>query len=471
MQILILNGAYTDGNADFRTSYPRNMVPVPATGTSASSMSAGYFRPSDGIVSYGVTGPGLDRGAINWDNVCYRVMGTKLVSVSSTGAITILGDVGGTSQVTFGYSFDYLAVASNNNLFLWDGITLQQNVDPDLGVVLDFIWIDSYFMTTDGEFLVVTDLDDPFSVNILKYGSSEIDPDPVKALLKLNNEAYALNRYTIEIFNNIGGEGFPFQRIEGAQMQRGTIGTHSCCVYADNVVFLGSARNEAPGIWAGTSTTTYKLSTREIDQILSEYTESQLEGVIFEAHIEDGLNHLYIRLPDQTLVYNNVASDALGQPVWFILTSSIDGLGQHRAANRTWCYDKWIVGDTANPEIGYQTDSISTHWGEKIGWEFNTQILYNESKGGILHELELVSLTGRTLLGADPKISTQYSLDGMVWSQEKFINAGKIGERAKRLVWFNQGMLDNWRIQRFKGDSDAHISIARLEARVEGLSY
>ena len=59
----------------------------------------------------------------------------------------------------------------------------------------------------------------------------------------------------------------------------------------------------------------------------------------------------------------------------------------------------------------------------------------------------------------------------MVWSQEKWINAGKIGERNKRLVWFNQGMLDNWRIQKFKGDSDAHISIARLEARVEGLSY
>jgi hypothetical protein len=29
----------------------------------------------------------------------------------------------------------------------------------------------------------------------------------------------------------------------------------------------------------------------------------------------------------------------------------------------------------------------------------------------------------------------------------------------------------NWRIQRFRGESDAHISFARLEAQVEPLAY
>jgi hypothetical protein len=35
-------------------------------------------------------------------------------------------------------------------------------------------------------------------VDSFKYGSSEVDPDPVKALLKVRNEVYALNRHTIE---------------------------------------------------------------------------------------------------------------------------------------------------------------------------------------------------------------------------------------------------------------------------------
>lgn len=466
MQIPILSGIYSDANTNFRTSYPKNMVPVPMK----QGISNGYLRPSDGIIAFAGTGPGLDRGAINWDGVCFRIMGTKLVSVSSTGVITTIGEVGGTTQVTMDYSFDYLGTASDGNLFLYDGTTLTQVTDSDLGTVVDFIWIDGYFMTTDGEFLVVTELNDPFSVNPLKYGSSEIDPDPIKALLKLRNEAYALNRYTIEIFDNIGGVGFPFQRIEGAQIQRGVIGTHACCVYSENIAFLGSSRNESPAVWSGISSNVVKISTREIDEILLTYTEAQLEDVVFEAHIESGLNHLYVRLPDQTLVYDDVATQLLGKSVWFVLTSSLEGLGQHRAANRTWVYDKWLVGDTETARIGFQTDEVSTQWGDKIGWEFSTDIIYNDGNGAIFYELELVGLTGRTVLSDDPLIWTEYSLDGVVWSQSDFISAGKIGERNKRLIWFDQGDMENWRSQRFRGDSDAHLGVARLEATVEGLN-
>lgn len=465
MQIPILNGIYTDENSDFRTSYPRNMVPVPQP----QGISTGYLRPADGVVQIG-TGPGIDRGAINWNGVCYRVMGTKLVSVDSSGTVTTLGDVGGSGQVTLDYSFDRLAIASSGNLFYWNGSTLTQVTDADLGTVVDLLWVDGYFMTTDGTYLIVTDLSDPTSVNPLKYGSSEADPDPIKAILKVRNEPHALNRYTIEAFDNIGGSTFPFQRIDGAQIQKGVIGTHACCVYMEAIAFLGSGRNEAPAVWLGLNGNTQKLSTREIDQILLGYTEAELSTVVFEKHAESGLDHLYIRLPDQTLVYDGMASQAMGQPVWFILTTSIAGKGQHRVANRVWCYDKWIVGDTKTAAIGYQTDDVSSHWGELIGWEFGTSILYNEGRGAIVHELELVALTGRADFGDDPTILTQYSLDGETWSMEKSIKAGKQGQRNKRLVWLQQGTLRNWRIQRFRGTSDAHVSFARLEARIEGMA-
>ena len=179
MQIAILNGIYSDGVADFRTAYPVNMVPVPKE----QGISKGYLRPADGLISNGV-GPGVSRGGINWNGVCYRVMGTKLVSVSAAGTVTTLGDVGGSGQVVFDYSFDRLGVASDGKLFYWDGATLTQVTDPDIGTVTTFCWVDGYFMTTDGSSLVVTDLNNPLAVNPLKYGSSEADPDPIKAILK-----------------------------------------------------------------------------------------------------------------------------------------------------------------------------------------------------------------------------------------------------------------------------------------------
>ena len=468
VQIPIVNGIYTDNGPDFRTSYPVNMIPVPK----ANGISEGFLRPADGLVANG-TGPGVDRGGINWNGICYRVMGSKLVTVASTGFITIIGDVGNNGLlVTMDYSFDRLAIASNEDLFYYSpSLGLIQVTDPDLGIVLDVVWVDGYFMTTDGEFLIVTELSDPTQVNPLKYGSSEIDPDPVVALLKLRNEIYALNRNTIEVYDNVGGDLFPFQRIEGAQIEKGVVGTHACCVYLESIAFVGSGFNEAPGVYLGGNAKANKISTQEIDQILLEFTEAQLSTIKIEARNDKAHEHLYIHLPDRTIVFDAAATQELGQPVWFILTSSLVGLSKYRAQNLVYCYDKWLVGDPSNTNVGYMVSNISSHYGQKVRWEFGTTIVYNEGRGAIIQNLELVGLTGSAAYGIEPTINTSYSTDGQTYSQQKFINAGKTGQRAKRLVWFQQGWMRNWRIQRFQGTSDAHMSFARLEAQIEPLAY
>jgi len=466
MQIPLIGGIYTDNGPDLRTSYPVNMMPAPKS----SGISEGYLRPADGLISNG-TGPGIDRGGINWEGACYRVMGTKLVEVSATGTVTTLGDVGGTGLVTFDYSFDRLAIASGGNLFYWNGSTLTQVTDPDLGTVLDVVWVDGYFMTTDGEFLVVTELSDPTQVNPLKYGASEADPDPVVALLKLRNEVYALNRNTIEVFDNVGGDFFPFQRIDGAQVQKGALGTHACCVFVEQVAFVGGGRNEAPGVYVAGNATANKISTQEIDEILLGYDEATLAGIKLEARNDRNHQHLYVHLPDRTIVFDAAATQTIGQPVWFTLTSSLAGFSQYRAKNFVWAYNRWLVGDPTSTTVGYMAQETSSHFGQTVRWEFGTTIIYAEGKGAIFNQLELVALTGRVALADNPQISTSYSVDGQVWSQSKYISAGKIGDRVKRLVWFQQGHMKNWRIQRFQGDSASHVSFVRLEAQLEALAF
>jgi hypothetical protein len=393
------------------------------------------------------------------------------VSISSTNVVTVIGDVGGTGQVTFDYSFDYLAIASGGRLFLYRPSTgLQQVTDPDLGTVVDVVWVDGYFMTTDGEFLIVTELNDPFSVNPLKYGSAEADPDPVVALLKVRNEVYALNRHTIEVFDNVGGSLFPFQRVEGAQVQRGAIGTHACCLFMESIAFIGGGRNEAPAVWMITGSNAQKLSTREVDIILQEFTEEQLSTVLVESRVDKNYRHLYIHLPDRTLVFDAEATTKAGAPVWFVLTSSLVGNSQYRAKNLVWVYNKWVIGDPSSSSFGYLSDTLSSHWGELNGWEFSTIILYNESRGLIFHEMELVALTGNAIFGTDPSIWTSYSEDGLNWSQERVCKAGMTGVRGKRLSWLQQGRMRQWRAQKFRGTSDAQLSVARVEARIEPLA-
>jgi hypothetical protein len=471
MQIPILNGIFADNTPELRTSYPVNLMPVPKV----SGISNGFLRPGDGIVANG-TGPGIDRGGINWNNDVYRVMGTKLVEISSTGAVAILGDVGGpvTQLVTFDYSFDELAVVSGGRIYFWNGTTLTQGNYPlvTIGPIIDFCFIDGRYMLTDGERLFVTNIGNPLIIGAFAFEEPIADPDPVTSLLRLRNEVYAINRFTMEVYDNLGtAVPFPFGTISGAQVQKGCVGVQACCIYLDRVAFLGSGRNEAPGIYTAASATTQKISTQEIDNILLDYTEAQLSLVKIEARNDKNHEHLYVHLPNQTLVYDASASQALQTPVWFILVSTLSGLAQYRARNMVWAYDKWLVGDPQSNNIGYLVQDTGHHWGQQVYWQFGTLIVYNESNGAIFNELELVSLTGSVALGKNPKISTSYSLDGQTYSQEKFISVGTIGNRQKRLAWFQQGHMRNWRIQRFKGDSDAHVSFLRLEAQIEPLAY
>lgn len=467
MQIAIIEGVYTDANSDYRAAYPRNMYPVPK----AQGVSSGYLRPSEGATLF-VKTEGRDRGGFVFSDLMYRVAGTKLYSVREDGAQTIIGTLPDNGEnVRFAGSFDRLAVASARRLFYVENGVMTEVTDPDLGNVFDVIWVDGYFMTTDGENLVVTELNDPLAIDALKYGSSEIEPDPIIAILKVRNEVYAVNRYTIEIFNNVGGEGFPFQRVEGAQITRGAIGRDACVVHDDAIVFVGSGKNEALGVYVGSNGTSIKISGREIDLALKSYSYNELKNIVLERRAFDSHGLIYVHLPDRTFVYDFYATKATGTPVWFVLTSGTARTGAYVLRNYTYSYSKWFCGHLTDSKIGILTDTTQEHFGEKITWEFSTQILYNEGAGALVRDLELVALPGRSAFGLKPTIKTQYSFDGTTFSQPSVIPIGKLGERETRIAWRNQGMLKNTRIQKFSGDSDARLSVSRLELRAEPLRW
>ena len=458
----IMSGIVADG-ADFPTAFPVNLVPVPKT----TGLSEGYLRPADGIETLS-DGGGANRGGYRWRGVHYRIMGNSLLSVAADGSHVTIGTIDGTDWATFDESFDYLAINGGGKLYLYDGATLAQVTDVDLGTSLDMVWINGYFVSTDGEFLISSDINDPFSFNILRYASSEISPDPVVALQKVRNEIYALNRYTVEIFGAVQnpGEGFPFARIEGAQIMKGAVGSRACCEFMQALAFVGGGVNDPPSVWIGQSASATKLSTRDIDAILRGYSDTALSALVMESRPDLGHDFLYVHLPDQTLVYDGAASAALGQPVWHILKSD----GGYRARGFVWCYGQWNVADPFGTMIGKMTTAVGSHYGDQVAWQFATPIAYNEGRGVQVHELELVALAGDIALGDDPMIGTDYTLDGETWSQRRYIRAGKQGERKKRLVWDRQGMFRNWRVQRFTGDSRAHLSFARLEAKFEALA-
>jgi hypothetical protein len=441
------------------------MVPVPKS----QGISEGYLRPADGIVQNGVAG-GSCRGGVSWNGVCYRVMGEELVIVSEIGTVTEIGSIPGVTPVKFDYSFDRLAIAAEGLLYYYNGSTITQVTDADLGYVQDVCWVDGYFMTTDGTSLIVTELNDPMSINPLKYGSSEADPDRIQAIVKVRNEVSAVNRYTIETFDNVGGDYFPFQRIQGALIPKGSLSRTCCTVFQDMIAFVGGGKNEPPAVYLAENAQATRVSTREIDQTLRSYTETELAAAYIESKISDGHANLLIHLVDRTLVFDLNATKEAGQPVWYTLTSGVSGFGVYAARYHVWCYGKWLVGSTINSNVGYLDGSVSTHWGKPSRWEFSTSIIYNAGMSALIHEMELVCLTGRVAFGSDPRVSTSHSFDGVVWSDERSVRAGGFAQTATRIKWLKQGKIKHWRIQRFQGHSDAFLTVARLEMKIEPLA-
>lgn len=479
-EISVLKGLATDERGDLRTAYPVNLIPVPYE----TDLSAGYLRPAEGIVEIAAgDAPGTDRGGFVWNNTLYRVLGGSLVTVDSFDNIVVRGSVGTSSRrAQFDNSFDRLAIASNDNLFYWDGGSLTQVTDPDLGAAKDVIFVDGFFMTTDGTNLVVTELASPTAVDPLKYGSAEQDADEIVAVLKVRNEPVAVGRFTLEFFTNVGGDGFPFQRIDGALVRKGAIGTDACCVHAaeggDVVAFVGGGkaegRAEPPSVYFGVNGQSVRIATQEIDTLLQTYTEGQLrEQCVVESRVDRGHEWVYVHLPDRTMMYDAAASRRVGEPVWFTLTSTLNAeeFSRYQARSFVWAYDRWTCADPVQPRIGYLTREVGEHYGERVRWQFDTGLLHASGFGGQVHELELISLTGRVALDADPIISTLYSTDGETWSTEKQIYSGKRGRRNKRLVWRALGLWRTFRIQRFRGDSQSHLSFLRLELKAEGLTY
>ena len=461
--IPILVGAYATSTGDFVQSMPVNKEPV-VIGT---GLSNGYLRPAQGIRQIGV-GPGGDRGGINWNGMCYRVMGTQLCTVDAAGAVASLGNVGAGGPVALDFSFDRLAINSGTNLFYWDGFTLAQVTDPDLGPVIDMVWIAGYFATTDGVSIVVTELNDPFAVNPLKYGSSESDPDPIVGLMKVRNELYALNRNTIQAFNNIGGTGFPFAVNPGGQIQKGCVGTRAKAYFADTFAFVGSGRNEALGVYVASAGNALKISNSEVDDLLASLTIIEAAAIECESRVDMDEQRLLVHLPTCTLVYFISASKSAGENIWCKWAAGVEADQAYRGRNAVQVYGLWMVGDTVG-RLGVLDNSISTRFGDVVGSRVDTKLLFDDARRGIISSLELIGTAGYAPDGVEPVVFISTTQDGRLWSVERAISTGALGQRNKRVQIRLGRRFDLWAGVRLRTADSGMMSVAVLSAEVERL--
>lgn len=457
MEVSILQGAFYDTSGNIRPSLPINMQPV----LTDSGFSKDYLRTAPGLTLV-ATGPGQDRGSIVWNGVHYRVMGNQLCSVSG-GTVTQLGNVGNDGNpVKLDFGFDRLAIYSAHGLYYWNGTTLTQVTDPNLGTPIDVCWIDGYYMLTDGTNLYVTELNSP--TTILPSGSEQPpeDPTPVVAVMRIRDEIYAVTTNSIQNFQNIGGLNFPFQVNPSGMIAKGALGTHAVCYYLNTLAFVGGGRNEAPSVYLAGFGAATQISTPEIDRQLKALTPAQQAAIEIEGMVSGDEQRLYVHLPTVTLVYHNMASQAAQKPIWTQLAGGV-AMNQAYPARHFASVGGTFYGGSATGQIGSHDGTVETQFGQATTWQFDAGLIYNEGKGAIVKSVELAGAVnaGTALLS--------WTRDGKNWGPQQAVTMD-VGNPSKHVQWRPKTRMWSVLGLRFQGQGAVTAGFGRLDVDLEPLN-
>lgn len=474
-------GFYMSDSTPFSAQRCINWIPTMAEAPSFNnlmlSQPLGIKQFSDSLVAKG-------RGGWLFNETPFFVNGTSLISVSSTGVTTNHGTISGSGRVSMASSTLHLViVVPGGTSYVYtkaDG-TLLPITDPDFITSDSVVFKDAFFVfsTSDGTRIFHSALNDPFSYDALDFGTSEISPDPIIALHVNHNELFALNSETIELFQNVGGTGFVFQRIPGANIQKGLFSRATPIEFDNSFVFVGGGKNELVAVWKVTgSSSAMKISTNAIDSELQKFTKEEI-GNSFSMSFSDR-GQLFASFtfeskttPSRTFVYNATASALSGGSVWFELQSGLSQEGNKwQVAAMVKAYGKLLVSDLTTGLIGELDKSTLSYYGDPILRQATTQPFSQDGLPVFTGEFEATFENGVGLTtgqGSDPQVIYSYSDNG---GREPFLgntkrSIGKKGRFEQRSIWRRQGRVPVNRTIRLTITEPVVANLLRLAATPE----
>jgi hypothetical protein len=460
---------------------------IPHVAESGALSTRALFQPL-GKRQFTDTLAGINRGSITADGVPFFVQGNSLVSVDVNGTVTNHGTISGSGRVSMavnaknadtGSQF-IVIVVPGGNAYAFATVTnvLTQITSANFRTADTVVFKDGYFVfsASAGDVYFNSNLNNPLVYSALDFGTAEISPDRIVALHVNHNELFIAGGETIELAQNVGGEGFPFRRIPGANIQKGIHAKFSLVEFDNTFCFVGGGKNELSAIWKVTgSSSVQKISTDAIDTEIQKFTLAEINDSFAVTWAERGqffaaFTFESTRIPSRTFVYNATASTLLQGRVWFELQS---GLTDNRwnVQSITAAYGKLLVGDSTSGVIGELHRETLTYYGDPISRHMATQPFDSDGLPIFAGDFEATFQAGVGLTvgqGSEPVVRMDKSDDGgHTFSSETKRKIGKIGEYGHRTIWRRQGRFPVARTIRLTVTDPVRANLIRLAATPE----
>ena len=466
VELPIANGFYRSESLPVSAQQGINCYPVIAQ---APSLVQEYVVGCPGIEQKAlITGGGkFGRGVHVMGGVFYCVNGTTLYRVNSDYSYTSLGTITGSSNVSMadnGTQLLILVPGSTGYIFTEAPDTLTTITDPDFtanGNPQYVVFVDGYFLlSTDQKKFIVSALNDGLSYNALDFGSAESDPDAVTCPAIYQNQVFIFGTTTIEVEQNVGGSGFPFQR-SGLFFDKGTTAPLSVIPAIDRLIFVGNGVNESPAVWAINGNAVEKLSTNSIDTLLQDLTTQEVAAIRSWTYAQKGSYFVGFSLPTTTIVYDSMSKR------WHERQSLINGeIDQYRVHSMATAYGKVLCNDVIDGRIGSLDPAVFSEYDELIVKKIVTMPFADKMLSLFVPMIELTVESGVGNSDAtDPVVELERSVDGgRTWSYSRARTMGEIGQYQKRAIWRRNGRAARYECFRFTHAEKSKFVAIQLRA-------
>lgn len=415
-----------------------------------------------GITTLGTVGTGPIHDMHGAFALLYVVSGTKLYSVNANYTATELGDVGSISAdgIDMEHNDEVVVVVNHPNAYVWNTTTatFAQITDPDFLAATDVEFIDNYLLFVEansGRFFGA-DLGSATSFDALNFATAEGAPDDLVGMKVDHRQVVLFGEKSVEIWDNTGAPGFPFERAINGFVEIGCFNGRSVAKLDNSIFWLANDYT----VRRLDGTTPVRVSTHAVEQSLVNTTIGSCRAYTYA---QGGHFFYVLTLPEITWVY-----DATTQ-LWH--NRQTYGEDNWVAQSHAQAFGLEIVGHSKTAQIGKLDPLVYTEWGDTQLMRWTYQPIYAENRLAIHDRLEVVCETGVGLTsgqGSDPVMMMEYSDDGgFTWDFLPNQDMGELGKYRKCVEWRANGSAEQ-RVYRGSVSDPVKVNITDTVADVRG---
>lgn len=363
------------------------------------------------------------------EGVRYAVTSSNLYTFDSTGAYVNLGAISLSGRVSIATNGIHLVMVDGVKGYYYsqdDGI--KELTGAGWYAAETVTYQDGYFIFNragTGEFFI----SDLLSVALdpLKYATAEGAPDNSLCVLSSHRELWVFGTDSTEIWYNSGDPDFPFERIQGATIDRGIGAKHSAVKMDNSIVWLG----DDGIVYRANGYTPQRISTHAVE---ADIARGDTSDAFAYTYSEEG--HLLYVLTFQTLKKTWCFDAATRE--WHERSHLL--WGHHHGNCYLNAFNQHLIGDFQNGCIYMLDMAAYTDRGDPLVRVMVSPPIHANRDQATMWEFELDMESGVAAPGDDPIALLEFSDDkGKTWSNAKEAKIGKVGEYLKRVIWRRLG--------------------------------